>query len=174
MATRRRITKPVIPFIQLYDLGTQTFTVAGEFHTWDTINFKTSDFRYASDDDKIAIYVPSTGFYEVTFECNFTKSGAGFATATTQLFLNGSGVSGAKSINCAYDTGQGDASCAFLTLHFVIYLNANDYVQIKTTASADSLVSSAETSRLIIKFIPAKGWNNNAGGQISYKGNIMR
>ena len=46
MTTRKRTNTPVIPFIQLYDAGTQTFTVAGEFHTWDTIVFKTSDLHY--------------------------------------------------------------------------------------------------------------------------------
>ena len=176
MVARRRTNKPVIPFIQLYDSGTQTFTIAGEFHTWDTVDFKTSDFRYTSDDDKVVINVPSTGFYEVTFECSFYKSGTGFASATSQIFVNGIAVTGSKTCGCGYDTGQGYASCACTTLHFIKYLNSKDYIQIKTTNSIASkdMLTVPETSRLIVKFIPVKGWNNNAGGKFSYKGNVMR
>jgi len=172
--SRTRTNKPVIPFIQLYDKGTQTFTVAGEFHTWDTIDFKTSSFRYASDDDKIVINIPNAGYYEVTFECSFYKSGAGIGTGTSQLYKNGSAVEGAKAIGCSYDTGQGLTGCSCITLHFIIYLNSREYVQIKTTSSANSLISNLETSRLLIKFIPTYGWNNNSGGNMNYHGDIMR
>ena len=176
MAVRTRTNKPVIPFIQLYDTGTQTFTIVGEFHTWDTVNFKTSDFRYTSDDDKVVINVPSTGFYEVTFECSFTIGEAGFASASSQLYINGEAVEGSKASGCGYDSGQGSVSCACVTLHFIKYLNSKDYIQIKTTNSIASkdMLTVPETSRLIVKFIPVKGWNNNAGGKFSYKGNVMR
>ena len=174
MTTRNRTNTPVIPFIQLYDVGTQTFTVAGEFHTWDSIAFKTSDFHYTEDDDRVMINVPSAGYYEITFECSFTKSGSGFGAATSQIYINGEAVTGAKAVGCAYDTGQGQASCACMTLHFIIYLKARDYIQIKTTASANSLLSGLETSRLLIKFIPTQGWNNNNGGNINYRGRVSR
>lgn len=169
-----KLSTPVIPSIQLYDAGTQTFTVAGEFHTWDTISFKTSDFHYVADDDRVMVQLPSTGYYEIMFECSFTKSGAGLGTATCQIYKNGVAVSGAKAVGCSYDTGQGSAACACMTLHFIMYLNARDYIQIKTTASANSLLSGLETSRLVIKFIPTRGWNNNFAGNINYKGEVMR
>lgn len=169
-----KLSIPVIPSIQLYDSGTQTFTVAGEFHTWDMVSFKTSDFHYIADDDRVVVQMPSTGYYEITFECSFTKSGAGFGVATSQLYKNGVAVPGAKTQGCGYDTGQGQASCPCITLHFMLYLNGKDYIQIKTTASANSFASGAQTSRLLIKFIPTKGWNNSFAGNINYKGEIMR
>ena len=62
-----------------------------------------------------------------------------------------------------------------MTLHFILYLNANDYIQIKTTtALIGHMDSIANTSRLIVKFIPTRGWNNSSGGNINYKGEVMR
>ena len=174
MINRKRTNTPVIPFIQLYDTGTQSFTAAGEFHTWDTINFKTSDFHYTEDDDRVSINIPSAGYYEITFECSFIKCGVGLGTANSQIYINGNAIEGAHANGCAYDTGQGCASCACMTLHYIIYLTARDYIQIKTIANADSMTSIIETSRLIVKFIPTQGWNNNNGGNANYRGRVNR
>jgi len=173
MARDKNVT-PAIPFIQLYDAGTQTFTNAGEFHTWDTISFKTSNFNYVSDDDRVIIKRDFYGYYEIIFECSFTKSGSGFGMATSQIYLNGVAVSGTKAVACSYDTGQGQAACACMTLHYVIYLKRNDYIQIKTTASVNSLLSGVETSRLLIRFVSMHGWNNEMGGKLESKGGVFR
>ena len=169
-----KLSKPVIPCAQLWDTGLQVFTTVGEFHTWDNIAFKTSDFHYVADDDRIVLHRPSTGYYEVTFECSFTKSGAGFGAAVCSLYKNGIVVPGATAVGCGYDSGQGQASCACVTLHFILYLKGNDYLQIKTTASANSMISGSQTSRLIVKFIPTRGWDNSSGGNINYRGEVMR
>ena len=175
MTNRKRISTPVIPLIQLYDTGTQTFTIAGEFHTWDSVAFKTSDFHYIEDDDRVFINVPSAGYYEITFECSFIKDdNIGVSSATSQVYKNGEAVTGAQAIGCSYETGQTKVSCACITLHFIIYLKAKDYIQIKTTASANNMLSECETSRLVIKFIPTDGWNNNSGGNKNYRGRIER
>jgi hypothetical protein len=58
-----------------------------------------------------------------------------------------------------------------------VYLEGHDYIQIKTvTDNADSVYSLAETSRIMIKWLPVKGWNNNAGGneKTSYRGGVFR
>ena len=171
-----KISTPVIPSIQLYDSGTQTFTTAGEFHTWDTIAFKTSDFHYVADDDRVIVQLPSAGYYEITFESSFTVGAPGFASATSQLYINGEAVEGSKACGCGYDSGQGSIACACVTLHFIKYFNANDYIQIETITSLGSVdvLTTPETSRLIIKFIPTRGWNNSSGGNINYKGEVMR
>jgi len=174
MTNRKRTNTPVIPFIQLHDTGLQVFTTVGEFHTWDNISFKTSDFHYTEDDDRVLINIPSAGYYEVTFECSFTKSGAGLGAAVCTLYKNGEVVTGATAVGCAYDTGQGAAACACITLHFIIYLKGRDYIQVKTTASADSLISGSQTSRLLVKFIPTQGWNNDNGGNTNYRGRVSR
>ena len=174
MTDRKRTNTPVIPFIQLYDnTGLQSFTIAGEFHTWDSISFKTSDFHYTEDDDRVMINVPSAGYYEITFECSFYKDGSGFGSASSQVYVNGEGLTGSKACGCGYDTGQGYAACACVTLHFITYLKGRDYIQIKTTAS-DDMISVCETSRLLIKFIPTQGWNNDNGGNTNYRGRVSR
>jgi len=171
---RYKTNKPVIPIIQLYDrAGAQGFTNAGEFHTWDTIDFKTSDFHYAEDDDKIRLNVPSAGYYEIIFECSFMTYVDGLSQVVSQIYKNGSGVTGAKSIVCTSAAAQTPSSCGCCSIHFIEYLEARDCIQVKTTAT-NLNYSGGETSRLIIKFIPVRGWNNNAGGQISYKGHVMR
>ena len=169
-----KVSMPAIPSIQLYDSSTQVFTTAGEFHTWDTVSFKTSDFHYVADDDRVMLHRPSTGYYEITFECNFIKSGDGLGIGICQIYKNGTAVPGAKAIGCSYSSRQEVSSCACVTLHFNMYLNGRDYIQIKTTSSIDSLISSAETSRLIIKFIPTKGWDNSFAGNENYKGEVAR
>ena len=174
-----KLSTPAIPSIQLYDSGAQNFTTAGEFHTWDTIAFKTTDFHYTADDDRVIIQLPSTGYYEVIFECSFKNTSMWqLVTSTSQLYLNGEVVSGAKAVGCSgFDTAEYPqlVSCACITLHFILYLNANDYIQIKTTtATLGDMDSVANTSRLIVKFIPTRGWNNSSGGNLNYKGEVMR
>ena len=173
---RARELAPAIPFIQLYDSGTQTFTTTGEFHTWDTTSFKTSDFHYNVDDDRVQINRQGGGWYEITFESSFTVGAAGFASAGSQVYINGEAVEGSKACGCGYDSGQGSVACACVTLHFIIYLNSKDYIQIKTTNSlgSEDMLTVPETSRLIVKFIPIKGWDNSAGGKVNFRGGVMR
>ena len=170
---RNRVNTPVIPSIQLYDSGTQTFTTAGEFHTWDTIAFKTSDFHYTVDDDRVIVQLPSTGYYEITFEGSFYS--AGIASLTSQLYINGDAVEGSKVRGCAY-YNQGTVACACMTLHFIKYLNSKDYIQIETITSigSEDVLTTPETSRLIVKFIPTLGWNNSKGGNMNYRGGVVR
>jgi hypothetical protein len=171
---RSRTNKPVIPYIQIYDrTGAQAFTNVGQFHTWDTIDFKTNDLHYTVDDDRILINIPGTGYYEITFECSFLTYVNGLSQIVSQAYKNGVAVIGAKAIACASAAAQTPTSCGCQTLHFVMYLEARDYIQIKTTSTNQSY-SGGETSRLIMKFIPTLGWNNNSGGNTNYRGRVMR
>ena len=178
MATERNKTsKPVIPFVQLYDhAGAQIFTSAGAYHTWDTVSFKTSDIHYTADEDAVFINNPGTGYYEVTFECSYSTATVGQNVTTTQLYINGSGIEGSKSVLCIYYAGgQGVAICGTQTMHFALYLKAGDRIQIKTSTNIGcGVMSYPDSSRLLIKFIPVKGWNNNSGGNINYRGDVLR
>jgi len=175
MTNRSRTNTPVIPSIQLYDSDTQTFTTVGEFHTWDTIAFKTTDFHYIADEDKTTLELPSAGYYEITFESSFMIA-TGSASITSQIWLNGTAIDGSKACGCAYNSGQANIACACVTLHFIVYLHAKDYIQIKTQNSLGSsdVVTVPEASRLIIKFIPTLGWDNSKGGNMNYRGGVVR
>lgn len=173
--SRNRSKYPALPSVILYDdTGNQTFTNGGEFHTWDSIDTKTTHFDYEIDDDSIFLNNNQYGWYEITFECSYVTYEDDNIAVTSQLYVNGSAIAGAK-VTCSV-AGTSEQTPTILncqSLHFLVYLTGRDYVQIKTTTdNAGDTYSIAETSRLMIKFIPVKGWNNNAGGNInvSYKG----
>lgn len=171
--TRDREPQAAIPHIFLYDdIGNQTFTGAGEFHTWDSIEFKTSHFYYVVDDDRILFNKNSYGLFEITFECSFDTSYGGTVGVTSQLYKNGTAIDGSQVQITANGGQYPQIQCQ--SIHFYVELKEGDYIQVKTTTNIQSADSIPETSRLIIKFIPIHGWNNSSGGRLDYSGGIMR
>ena len=175
MVTRRRTTKPVIPFIQLYDLGTQTFTVAGEFHTWDTEQIKTSHFWYKIDGTKVILENNQQNMYEVTFECSFYTYTNASITLQSDIYKNGVIVDGSQSKMSLVGSGQAATVRNCLSIHFLLYLKGGDYIQIKSITDSVYVVHShPDTSRLMINFMPIRGWDNSKAGRIEYKGSVLR
>lgn len=171
--TRNRTKYPAIPFTLLYDNGgSQTFDSTGTFHTWDIKETKTNHFQYDLDSDRIYLKRMSAGYYEVTFECSFYTTYGGTVLFTSQVYKNDTALDGAKTINtvCA---GQ-IPHYASQSIHFIVFLKQGDYIQIETKSTANSVYSIAETSRLLVKFIPVHGWNNSNGGRIDYRGEVLR
>ena len=159
---------PAIPFIFLYDDGGyQSFDTSGEFHEWDTIKVISPHFQYSEATDRIYLNTNSSGLFKITFECSYNGNTGG--ATYTELYKNGSLLEGATVSTYCSGNEQGSES-----LTYIAYLEKGDYIQIKTTASANSVTSISETSRLIIEFIPMKGWNNSSGGREDYKGGVMR
>ena len=173
---RNRIRYPAIPFIFLYDVeGDQVFTNAGQFHIWDFQQTKTSHFKYNLNDDRVYLHNNQYGFYEITFECSFITYANATITLTTQIYKNGLAVTG-SSVASAVTGAAGDVDLVKTcqSVHFIIYLKGTDYIQIKTiTDSASDVLSIEDTSRLMIKFIPVRGWNNDAGGRITNRKGII-
>jgi hypothetical protein len=172
--TRNRDKYPAIPFTLLYDEnGGQSFDSTGAFHTWDTEETKTSHFQYDLDTNRIYLKRMSAGYYEITFECSFETTDNAVPIVTSQLYKNGTAVTGAQTQttvadgNCQHEKNQ-------QSIHFILFLKQEDYIQIKTTTNTQSAESIAETSRLLIKFIPVHGWNNSNGGRVDYRGEVLR
>ena len=169
--------KPAVPFALLYDAaGLQTFTSAGAFHTWDTIKTKSSHFNYTADDDRIQLKVNSSGLFKITFDCSFSTATANQNSTTSQIYKNGTALSGSKSVVCIYYAGgQTSPICGTQTIHYVVFLAIDDYIQIKsTTGASGNVVSAPDTSRLMIEFIPMRGYDNNMSGRESFAGKVER
>ena len=174
MNTRNRTLTPVIPSIFLTDTdGEQVFSTVGEFHTWDTVVLKTSDFHYIVDGNRVQINRQGGGFYEISFEVSW-KTTQILRQIWTDLYANG-----AKLVNShahTYVTGaSGQPTYRDQhIIHYIVYLNYGDYVQVKSQSSGSNVTTDPESSRLIIKFIPIQGWDNNSGGKESYRGGVLR
>lgn len=174
MARNRNVT-PAIPFIQLCDEdGGLSITAIGVFHTWDTQSFKTSNFHYNLDSDRVYIKKNSAGYYEITFDCSFGTNTNDTIDIDTQIYKNGIAVDNSVTRVTASAAGQIPTYYASQTLHFILFLEKGDYVQIKSTASANSVSTIGETSRLIIRFIPMEGWNNSHAGREQQSGGVLR
>lgn len=169
--------KPAVPYLFLFDdTGNQTFTTGGEFHTWDTTKIITEHFTYTDDTDRVYLATQSAGLFKVTFECSFiTYDEDDDLQITTQLFKNGSFLDGAQVV-CSVTGGvsQDDKVKNCQSLTFIVYLEKDDYIQVKSTTDANSVDSLSDTSRLIVEFIPMKGWDNGSAGRTDYKGGVMR
>lgn len=160
MRERNNLLKPAIPFLFLYDaVGNQA--VDGSFMTWDTIKIKTSHFIYTADDDKIQLAINSSGFFNLTFEASLSGS------AVTYFYVYKNGV--------VVNESKGYATFADgVNIHLPIYLQKDDYIQIKGHAYSGSGDTVAYTSRLIMQYIPMAGWDNNKGGRKHFIGGVVR
>ena len=150
--------KPAIPYVALFDAGGSQ-TINGSFLTWDTIKCKTSHFHYTADDDKIQLNVNSSGLFDIAF--NVSLSGGG--TSYFEIYKNDSSIAESKTYGIISASMQ-----------YIIFLQKGDYIQIKGTSASGSNATYANTSRLLIKFIPMRGWDNNESGRKSFIGRVNR
>jgi hypothetical protein len=171
---QNNIINPAVPTVFLYDTGEQSFTSTGAFHIWNTIKVLTSGFNYTADDDRITLLTNTSGLFLVEFDCSFyTVANDTDLYITTALYKNGVIVPGSTSITTV--TGSGSPLIRNSQhIHYIIYISRNDYLQVKSTASANTAVQSGNTSRLMINFLPMKGWNNDQAGRTSFNGGVMR
>ncbi len=167
---------PSIPSVLLFDeTGNQYFTNAGEFHTWDTLQHKTSHFYYKADNDKILLKNNQHNMYEVTFECSFWTNTTGNIIIYSELFKNGVAINGSRTYASCTGFGQSPTVIGNVSIHYLLYLEGGDYIQVKTiTNNAGATGSYTKSSRLMINFIPIRGWDNSKAGRIEYKGRVMR
>lgn len=171
---RNRTLKPAIPFIFLSDtLGEQVFSATGEFHTWDTVAIKTTDFHYTVDDDRVTINRQGSGFYEIAFEVSW-KTAEILRQIWTDIYINGAELK--NSHVHTYVTGSAGQPTYRdqHVIHYIVYLNYKDYIQIKSQSSGSNVTTDPKSSRLSVKFIPIHGWDNNAGGNVNFRGGVMR
>jgi len=179
--TRYRVNenrlRPAIPTLFAFDdVGSQTVNDSGVWLTWDTVKIKTSHFQYAIDDDKVELKTNSSGIFSVEVDCSFiTYDNDNDKYITVELYKNGSALDGSKTATGI--TGAGSQTAYILnnqSLHYMVYLEKGDYLQVKATASSGTAITLSDTSRILMQFIPMQGWDNSSGGRIDYKGGVMR
>ena len=174
MTKRYNTPKTAIPCIYLYDVaGLEGITNTGEYHNWDTIGFKTQHFIYTADDDRIVIQ-QIEGYFEISFQCSYKMGGAVPIDIRDRIRLNGTDIDGSTSQMSIDSTGQFPQHEGNNNIHIIVYLEPGDYIQVWVDTNPSGAVTKQNSSRLISKFIPMKGWNNSSGGQLDYKGGVMR
>jgi len=161
--------KPAIPYVFLFDDdGGQTFDSTGGFHTWDTTKIITQHFLYTTDTDSIFMQTNSAGLYEVTFEC--TYSCITECNIIAQVYKNGSVVNGSSVRHFCPSNKKISVS-----LTFTLYVERDDYIQIRSNTNDNSVTTVSDTSRLRIKFLPMQGWDNGTtAGRSQYTGKVNR
>jgi len=178
MATRGRsqTAKTAIPCIYLFQ-DEEDAGFNDEFHSWDTIHFKTQHFHYVAGETRVYLD-RGEGYYEIIFQCSYNLDRAESNRVFDHIYLNGSAIDGAKCITTYGKVWSQDAQGynwidGNNNIHIIQYLKPGDYIQVyaNTTYSTDR---QADTCRLIIKFIPMEGWNNSSGGRVEYKGGVSR
>ena len=185
--SRYTTAHPAIPSIILYRNDYQLFTNAGQFHIFDTVVYKTSHFHYNCEsggigsgeseakNSKIRLENNQQNMYEVTFECSFTTNTAENVIVYSQIYKNGVAVAGSRTYTNCSGAAQSAVNIANVSIHYILYLEGGDYIQVKTiTNSANAIQSYTQSPRLMINFIPIRGWDNSKAGRVEYKGRVMR
>jgi len=159
---------PAIPYISLYDAGGGQ-TINGSYLTWDGIKCKTSHFTYEEDDDRVQLSVNSSGLFEITFNISLSGNGNNYF----EIYKNGSLISESRMYVCPPTVGQTSYYDSG-SLHYVVFLQKDDYIQIKGTCAAGSGETIANTSRLTVRFLPMRNWDNGKAGRPQWNGDIVR
>lgn len=168
-ALQNKIT-PAIPFLFIYDKDGD-IELDDVFLTWDTTKMKTSHFHYKSDTNKIILNTNASGLYKITFNCSMDD---GAAIVDFSVYKNGVAEEGSVVETYVGDAGQNTMKNS-VSLVYIIYLEKGDYIQIHgDSTGATNAHTMPETSRLVVEFLPMKGWDNNSGGRLEYKGGITR
>ena len=164
---------PAIPYLFLYDEdGGQTFGNPGTYHTWDTVKVKTSHFIYNADDDRITFKSNTSGFYKIIVNISWYITDEGSDTVTTKIYKNGSELTASRVIDFLITA---DTDKASQSMTYIAYLSKDDYIQIfSESGGGNGFITLSSASRLIIEYIPMRGWDNSNGGRIEYKGDVMR
>lgn len=162
--------KPAIPYIYLYDVGGSQ-TINGSYLIWDTIKNKTSHFHYTADDDRVQLKTNSSGLFKLIFEVSLTGSNS--AIAYFDVYKNGIIVEGSRMYISVIYYGQTLFPQSGI-ITSIIFLEKGDYIQIKGSVVGGAPTIIANTSRLLISFLPMKGYNNSNAGREQYNGGIAR
>jgi hypothetical protein len=164
---QQRNLKPAIPCLFLYDTSYIDLTASSYLH-WNNILVKTSEFTYTVNDD--TVFINSNGFYEIHVELSGKEWSGTVNNVVVSIELNGIALAGGKSyINTDNIDRRGTAKITYIK-----YLKRGDEIKIKAEPNSGQARSVEHTSRLLIKFIPIRGWNNKSGGKIIYRGGVIR
>ena len=164
MHARNRTLHASVPHFYAYDMvGYQTFTSAGQFHTWDTVKYQSNDIQYTVDTTKI--FINKSGMYKINLDLSVETMLNGAILVHSHIYHNGVKVDGSCVQNSVYGTGQAKVHVACQSTRINIYLEHGDYIQAHTiTNNLAATYSYPETSRILIKYIDMLGWDNDRAG----------
>jgi len=170
MNQRNRKLAPARPYIFLHGVDDEVVTNVPTALIWGHIDIITSELHYVENDDRIVVKRGGAGIYEITVSLCVEKKTANPGHSIIQLYVNG------VALCCAETHGfmGGADNHSNAVMLYTVYLNEGDYIQTYVSVNNGSGQIEPSTGRFRMKGLPMRGWNNNAGGRISYKGGVMR
>lgn len=138
--------------------------------TWGCCPIKTSELHYACSDDRVVVKRGGAGIYEIDASACVEKAGGAPTHSVLQLYINGAYVCCSDAHGIIGTAGQHTNA----DLHYSVYLNEGDYVQIYISQDAGTGTVEDDTGRFCMKRLPMRGWNNDSGGIRKIRGERMR
>ena len=166
---RPREIFPATPFLFLQNRDSELQWNTDVVFIWNTEAVNTSDFKYEIGKSKI--FILTSGYYEIIYNLSVYLYSGSMTYVEFGIYQNGVLLAGSIGTISFPNSYPSSASANYYT-----YLNAGDYLQLGSAVGSGggTLRTKADTVRFIIKFLPAKGWNNSHGGMENYKGGVMR
>lgn len=172
--TRNREIIPATPFLFLTDKTgyAMSWSVPVNLH-WINEAINTSDFRYIEGKPKIEVLTP--GYYEVIYEVSaYLKSGA-LNYCYFYMFRNADLIEGSFTF-ITMDGSEADQHPGSVTCHIYAYFDRGDVLVLiaHPGVGGGTVITIPNTVRMVLKFMPQRGWNNSHGGAVNYRGDVMR
>jgi hypothetical protein len=170
MNTRNRKVAPAIPYIFLHGIDDTVVTNVPAPLIWGHIDIMTSELHFVENDDRVVVRRGGAGIYEISVSLCVEKKAANPGHSVIELYVNGS------ALRCAETHGFMGALAQHSNaiMIYTVYLNEGDYVQTYVSVDNGSGQIEPDTGRFCMKRLPMKGWNNDAGGKVDYRGGVMR
>lgn len=164
MNTRNRQLNPTQPYIFLHGVDDEIVTSVPIALIWGHIDFKTSEFHYVENDDRVTINRHGAGIYEITVSLCVEKKTANPGHSVIELYVNG------VALDCAITHGfmGGAEQHSNAIMIYTVYLDVGDYVQTFVSVDNGSGQIEPSTGRFMMKGISMEGWNNKRAGSSIY------
>ena len=167
---RQRHLAPARPYLFLHCVDGANVTSVPTALVWGYIDILTSELYYKEGDDRVVVLKGGAGLYEVMVSVCVEKSQGNAGHTILELYVNGTVLDCSEAHG--YMGAPKEHSSAFL--FYTVYLNRGDYIQTYISVDNGSGNIETNTGRFHMRGLPMRGWNNDAGGKISYKGHVMR
>jgi hypothetical protein len=149
-----RIKFPAEPMI--YSTATAQELSNGEYISWDSPEYQTSQIKQADEGEKFKISAIGSGFYHLEVDAMFASQSGNEVMLQVEI----GGVIDVKSTSVTYVPN--DNNRYYLAVNHVIFAKKDDEIKIKVS-TANSVV--LYKARFIMRWIPIEGWNNRKGGR---------
>jgi hypothetical protein len=145
--------------------------------TFNNVVIQTPHFSFKPGTGRVILESDSSGWFMVFFETSITTydEPASDTLGGFRIFKNGveigEGMSYASTLYVpALQRGYVD----YTGIKMPVYLEKGDYIDIRGRSLVGQMETIDHSTRLVINFIPMKGWDNSQAGRIEYKGGVDR